>query len=201
MATLREAKAFGVTASILLLIGAVPGSRSLDILALLLGLVLLLVATKYLADLTSDTVYSSMQYAVAFVFIGSIIGFVIVYAGFLAILRSFPTVDLAAFLGTIIAGLAAVSFFFVLAGVFVRRSYRLLPESLNPHLLRLAANLFLAGAILIVILGIGFVFIYAAVAVQLAAFLSLADEMPPRPAVDPWGKPLRPTPPQVPKTA
>jgi uncharacterized membrane protein len=194
MATLREVKAFGATASILLLLGIVPTFNSVDIVALLLGLVLLLVATKNLADRTSDNVYSNMEWAVALVIIGTIVGIVIVFAGFLAILRSLPTVDLAAFVGTIIEGLAAISFFFILAALFVRRSYGSIPETLHPHLFRSAANLFLAGAVLIIVLGIGFILIFAAIAVQLAAFLSLPDETPPRPPTDPWGKPLPPTP-------
>jgi len=190
MASLREAKAFGATASILLLIGIVPTSNGVDIVALFLGLVLLLRAAKNLADRTSDKVYSNMEWAVVLVIIGTIVGYVILFAGFLAILRSFPTVDLASFVATIFEGLAAVSVFFILAAVFVRRSYGSIPESLNPHLFRSAAKLFLAGSIVIIIIGIGFIIIFAAIAIQLAAFLSLPDETPPRPPTDPWGKPL-----------
>lgn len=192
MATLREAKAIGAAASVLLLIGS--GTNVLNLIALLIGIIMLLVATKYISELTSDSVFTNMVYATTFVIIGLIVGFVIVFANFRPILNlsAAPLENLGAFYLAVLPGLVVVWIFFITAGFFARRSNDLIAQSLDADLFRLAATLFLAGAVLIISLGLGFILIFAAIAVQLAAFLSLPDEKRPRQPIDPWGKPLPP---------
>lgn len=199
MATLREAKAIGAAASTLLLVGF--GTNPLNGVALFLGLILLLVAAKYVSQQTSDGVYSNMRWAVVCIIIGLILGFLIVFAGLRSAVNfSSGSVDWATFTGTLIAGLVVVWIFFILAAVFTWRSYSAIAQSLDADLFRTAATLFLLGAAFIIVLGFGFIIIFAAIGVQLAAFLSLPDEKRPKQPIDPWGKPLpSASPSQLPK--
>jgi len=197
MGSLREGKAIGAAASTLLLIGF--GTNPVSLLALLLGLILLLIAVKYVSQETSDKVFTNIMRAVVLVVTGSIVGFLIVFNGLLSAVRfSSGSVDLAAFTNSLIIGLVAVWIFFILGAIFTWRSYSAIAKSLDADLFRTAATLFLTGAVLIIVLGLGFIIIFAALAVQLAAFLSLPDEKHPRTPIDPWGKPVSPTSPSQP---
>ncbi len=194
---MREGKAIGAAASTLLLIGF--GTNPVSLLALLLGLILLLIAVKYVSQETSDKVFTNIMRAVVLVVTGSIVGFLIVFNGLLSAVRfSSGSVDLAAFTNSLIIGLVAVWIFFILGAIFTWRSYSAIAKSLDADLFRTAATLFLTGAVLIIVLGLGFIIIFAALAVQLAAFLSLPDEKHPRTPIDPWGKPVSPTSPSQP---
>lgn len=202
MATLREAKAIGATASVLLLVGSVANASSvLSIVALIFGLIMLLVATKYIAELTSNSVYTNMALAVAFLVIGLIVWWLL--AAFVSLrivitfgsspssrdLAGFFGPDWSTFTGTVIAGLVVIWICLIIAAFFTRKSYDKIAESLYVELFRLAATLFIIGAVLTIALGLGLIIIFAAVAVQLAAFLSLPDEPRPRRQKDPWDKP------------
>jgi uncharacterized membrane protein len=197
MGFLREGKAIGAAASTLLLIGF--GTGPVNLLALLLGLILLLVAVKYVSQETSDKIFTNIMWAVVFVVTGAIVGFVIVFDILLsAVNLGSASVKLVPFTNSQIIGLVIVWIFFIIGAIFTWRSYSAIAKRLEADLFRTAATLFLIGAVLIIILGLGFIIIFAALAVQLAAFLSLPDEKHPRTPIDPWGKPVSPTSPSQP---
>ena len=190
---MREGKAIGAAASTLLLVGF--GTSPVNILALILGLVLLLVAVKYISQQTSDRIYTNIQLAVVCVITGATVGLLVVFNGLLsAVNLSTASVNSATFTGSLITGLVAVWIFFIIAAIFTWRSYSAIAKSLDADLFRTAATLFLLGAVFIIALGLGFIIILAAIAVQLAAFLSLPDEKRLRTPIDPWGKPVSSTP-------
>jgi uncharacterized membrane protein len=191
MATLREGKAIGAAASVLLLIGF--GTNPGNFLAIFLGLVLLLVSAKNVSEQTGDKVYTDIQWAVVFLITGAVVGFVVVFSALSSLVNfGSGSLDLASFTETVVIGLIVVSVFFIIAAIFTRRSYNAIARKLGVNLFRTAGTLFLVGAVLIMALGIGFIIIFAAIGVQLAAFLSLPDEARPRTPIDPWGKPLSP---------
>ncbi len=197
MGFLREGKAIGSAASTLLLIGF--GTSPVNVLALLLGLILLLVAAKSISQQTSDKIFTNVMWAVVLVITGSIVGFLIVFNGLISAVNfSSGSVNLATYTNSLIFGLVVVWVFLILGAIFTSKSYYAIAKGLDADLFRTAATLFLVGAVLIIVLGIGFIIIFAALAVQLAAFLSLPDEKHPRTPIDPWGKPVSPTSPSQP---
>jgi uncharacterized membrane protein len=192
MASLREGKAIGAAASVLLLLGF--GASPVNLAALLLGLILLLVSAKYISEQTLDMIYTNIMWAVACLIFGAIVGFLVVFNGLESAVRlGSGTVDWSVLTASLVAGLVVVWVFFILAAILIRRSYHAIAQSLRVDLFRTAAALFLAGAVFIIVVGLGFILIFAAIGVQLAAFLSLPDQPPPKTLTDPWGKPVSPS--------
>ena len=196
MATLREAKGIGAAGSVLMMIsGVVPGSDLLFVL----GLILLLVAERYVSEFSEDRErYQNMTLAVVLFMVGVLIGYAFVFSGFLSILvvsssgsSSFSS-SIGLFyslIGIDILGLVSVWFFFLAAAYFLKKSYDSISESLDVELFSTVGLLFLIGAALIIVFGVGFVIIFIAATLQLAAFLALPDTVPQKHPVDPWGKP------------
>jgi uncharacterized membrane protein len=195
MPTFRETKAFGITGSIVLIAGGIGfGDNVPSLIALLLGLVLLLVTAKYLTELTrNDDIYKNMQFSIVFSILALIVGYLVVFAGLRSVINlgsALSFADFAGSIGNLAIGLLVVWLLFIAAGIFGRRSLYAIASNLREDRFRLAGRLLLVGAVLIVLFAVGLILIFLAVTVQLIAFFSLPDEMPVRPQIDAWGKPL-----------
>jgi uncharacterized membrane protein len=102
--------------------------------------------------------------------------------------------SLSEFILAILAGLAVTCVFFIPASIYLRRSYDSIATSLRVDLFRMVGKLYLIGSALVIVFGVGFVVLFVAWTLTIAAFISLPNEMPPRLPIDPWGRPLRPSP-------
>jgi uncharacterized membrane protein len=201
MATLREARSLGSVGSILIILGVVQGI--FGILLPLIGLVMLLLSVRYIGQLIKDReLFTNMMTFFAVSVLALLVGFFFVFTGIVALLSRGgsnllnsgypPYNDVYAALGAVIFGLFLVWVLSIIAVVFLRRVYHTIAENLGTGLFYTIGTLFLIGAILVIAVGIGLVIILVALALQAAAFLSLPDEVHPRPHVDPWGRPRPP---------
>jgi len=201
MATLREAKSLGVIGSILIIAGAPQGT--LSIILPIIGLTLLLLSVHDIGKITGDReLFTNMMTFVGLSVIGVLVGFVIVFPGIVSLLttlssnvtnppsRLYSTIyDQVA---AIILGLIVIWILAVIGAIFLRRCYDSMATNLKTDLFYTTGKLFLIGAVLTIVVGIGLVIILVALALQAAAFLALPDEVPPRTHMDPWGRPLPP---------
>ncbi len=186
----------GAAGSVLMMIsGVVPGSDLLFVL----GLILLLVAERYISEFSEDRErYQNMTIAVVLFIIGILIGYVFVFSGFLSILAasSSGSTSLSSSIGQFgpvfengVFGLVAVWLFFLAAAYFLKKNYDSIAESFDVGLFSTVGLLFLIGAALIIVFGVGFIIIFIAATLQLAAFLALPEAVPQKSPVDPWGRP------------
>ncbi|HZY46844.1 MAG TPA: DUF996 domain-containing protein [Candidatus Bathyarchaeia archaeon] len=181
--TLRQARGLGAAGAILVLVSVVPSAGAFSIV----GLILTLIAVKYIGELVKDRdIYSNMSIAVALSIIGAIVGFLVVFSAFSSLLNSNSTITTATNLwdvfigrneGLFLLGLVAVWILFLLSAVLVKKSYDSIALGLGEDLFSLTGKLFLIGAALTIVFGIGLILVFIAVVLQVAAFLSIPDEM------------------------
>jgi len=183
VATLRQARGIGAVGSLLVLFGVIPTAGVLSIA----GLILVLIAVKFIGEIVKDReLYSNMTIAVALAIIGAVVGFLLVFSAFSSFIGSSPTttfgLDLAAsfsnLIGRTILGLVVIWIFLFLSSILVKRCYDSIATHLGEDLFSMTGKLFLVGAALTIVLGVGLIIIFVASALQIAAFLSLPDEKP-----------------------
>jgi len=190
--SLDSVKVLGGVGSILALLGFLP---VLGIALSIVGLILVLVALKYASDVLGDSrIFNDMLYAVVLGIVGIVVGIVGVAAVVLremglrylyspyayALPSSVAPADVLGTVGTVLIGLVAVWACFLLSSIFLRRSYGELGRRLNVSLFGTAAILYLVGAVLTIVL-IGFLLIFVAEILLIAAFFSINTQLPPRP--------------------
>ena len=189
MSSLSQAKTLGGIGSILMLLGFVPAA---GMVLVIVGLVLTLVAIKYISDTLADkSIFSNMVIAVVLAVAGAAVAFLVVLATF------FSSVGLGAFMGGfgpqaapaaaaggilgmifgVIAGLAVLWVLLILSALFVRKSYSAISAKLGVGMFGTAALLYLIGAALSIVL-VGFVLIFVAEILNIVAFFSLPDSLP-----------------------
>ena len=181
MATLRQARGVRAVGSILVLVGAVTNAVVLDIA----GLILILVAVKFIGEIAKDReLYGNMALAVALAIIGAVIGFALVFGGLLYFAGSISTsasisdlfASFSSLIGRILLGLFMAWIFFLLSSVLVKKCYDSIATELGEDLFSMTGKLFLIGAALTIVVGVGLFIVLVASALQIAAFLSLPDE-------------------------
>jgi uncharacterized membrane protein len=183
MASLSQAKTLGEVGAILVPLGVIP---NIGLLIAIVGLVLILIAVKYIAELLEDpTVLKNMSVAVV-LFIG---GAAAAEAVFLTgIFSLFGTVRSMSFTGfppfffqflviVIIAG-AILEVFVVAGAIFLRKSYNVIGTRLGAEWFRTTGLVFLIGGGLIMAFGIGLPVLGLAAIMQIVAFFSLPDQLP-----------------------
>ena len=184
MAILRQARGIGAVGSILILAGVVANAAA-GLLSSVAGLILVLIAVKFIGEIVKDReLYGNMTMAVALALIGAVIGFLFVFGGFLSFVGSSSTTtsrsDLFALfsnlIGSILPGLVVAWIFFLLSSVLVRKCYDSIATHLGEDLFDTTGKLFLIGAALTIVVGVGLIILFVASALQVAAFLSLPDE-------------------------
>lgn len=175
MATLRDAKMLGGIGAILLFIP----------FASLIGYILILIAMKYISDLTRDrSIWDNSLYAVILVIIGAVAGtlfFVLpIILGF-TLFGGFDPTNPFANIALFFGGLAAIWIFALIAAVFWRRALDTTGALTNVTMFGTAGLLYLIGAALVIIV-VGIFLVFIADILLIVAFFTLPDELPGSPA-------------------
>jgi uncharacterized membrane protein len=198
MATLGQAKTLGGVGAILALIGGFAGGPG-GIVSII-GFILILIAVKYVADVLGDqTIFNNMIIAVVLLIIGFVALIAIVlsavysYIGFGSFSFTPSTThpaNLVALITTIIIGAVVAWVFFLIASIFLKRSYDTIGARLNVGMFHTTGLLYLIGAALTIIL-VGIIIVFIAGILQIIAFFSIPEQMPmgPQPMPGQMGPP------------
>ena len=196
MALLSQAKTLGGVGSILLLLTIVP---SVGAILGIVGLILILLAVKYISDAVSDkAIFNNAILAVILTMVGIVIAAIVVVSylfsyiglGNLSSLPgsfssgNLPPGGLVPLLTTIILALAAVWIFYLVSAIFLKRSFDAISTKLNVSMFRTAALIYLIGAALAIVL-VGFILVFVAEILFIVAFFSIPEALPSEPAPKP----------------
>lgn len=190
MASLSEAKIYGGIGSLLLLIGGIAGTFiPFGSIALpIVGLILVLIAVKYVADVvrrpeifTNYIIFFVLAVIALIVLAGFVLGALFAFIGFGGTGFEFietPTEgDIFAIFAAIILGLVLAWVIYIIAAIFYKRSFDVISSTLGVGIFRTTALIFLIGAVLMVI-GIGLIVILIAGILQIVAFFSIPEQAP-----------------------
>jgi uncharacterized membrane protein len=192
MASLSQAKTLGGVGSILALLAIIP---SVGWIIAIVGLVLVVVAVKYISDVVQDApIFRNMVIGIGIAIVGAIVGGLIVlggifrFLGSLAGLTSLTSLTTATstaaipsgvfgLLAAVLIGAAVLWIVLIVSAIFVRMSYNEISKRLNVGMFRTAALLYLIGAILTVIL-VGLIIVFVAEILLVVAFFSIPETLP-----------------------
>jgi len=206
MASLSEAKTLGGIGAILALLSGllfwVPYSAGIGLL--IVGLVLMLIAVKNIADTLGDqAIFSNMMYSVILAIIGPVIATVVVFAAaasFISAFRGFTpgTTTLPsgflALIGIVILAFVILWVCILISTVFVKKSYDAIALKLRVDIFHTTGLLFLIGATTLIVL-VGVVILFIAAILQIVAFFSIPEQVPSQmPPQQVWGPPMPPAP-------
>ncbi len=202
MASLSQAKTLGGVGSILVLLGAIP---NVGFVLAIVGFILILVAVKNVSESVNEPgIFNDMIIAVVLSIVGLVVFGVIVIVAFFSFLnfRQFGTPTpgmvppgILGAIGLLIVGLVVVWVFYLVSAIFLRRSYERIGMRLNVNMFQTTGLLYLIGAALTIIL-VGFLILLIAEILQIVAFFSIPEQLPPSmPPQQTWGPP---TPPAMP---
>lgn len=186
MATLAQAKTLGGVGSILVLLTIIPG---FGFILGIVGFILVLIAVKYVSDAVQDpSIFKNMMIAVVMAILGVVIFVGVVRAvipGLINITDPTTLPDIGEALAleaieTFLAALALLWIFYLVAAVFLRKSYVSIANRLGVNIFATTGLLFLIGAVTIIIL-VGLIILLIAYILQIVAFFSIPDQ-PPGPA-------------------
>jgi uncharacterized membrane protein len=187
MASLSDAKTLGGIGSVLILLVAVPyAGWALAIV----GLVLTLIAVKYVSDIVKDTsIFNNMLVSILLTICGVFVGTVVILGSVLRFVglngitfgpnfnpSTVPTGDWIGLAASVMGGLVALWALVLVAAVFLRRSYDTIRAKLNVGLFGTAGLLYLIGAATTIV-GIGFVVLFVAQILLVAAFFSINENI------------------------
>ncbi len=168
--SLESGKTLGGIGALLMVIGSFVPFLSL------VGIILLLVGLKHLADYYGDSgIFQNALYGFIFGIIGIIAGAFVVLSLVFGLAIISPTPDLAdplAFLGGIILALIVVFIFYLLTAIFYKRSFDILSEKTGEKMFGTAGLLLLIGAVLTIII-IGLLLMFIAWILLTVAFFSI----------------------------
>jgi uncharacterized membrane protein len=185
LATLTEAKTLGGVGSILVLLTALP---TIGWILGIVGLVMVLVAIKYVSDAVSDPkIFNNMLVSIVLTIGAVIVGGLVVAGTVFRVMgmgtfvgssfvpsANITTGDWVGLAGAIIGGLAVVWGFLVASAVFLRRSYNNIAAKTNVKMFGTTGLIYLIGAATAII-GIGFVLILVAEILQAVSFFEIQE--------------------------
>jgi len=206
MASLGQAKTLGGIGSILALLSGLLfwAPYSSGIVLLIVGLVLMLIAVKNIADTLGDQpIFNNMMYSVILAIIGPVIAAVVVFAAaasFISAFRGFnpgtttlPSGFFAA-IGFIILAVVILWVCILISTIFLKRSYDTIAMKLRVDMFRTTGLLFLIGAATLIV-AVGVVILFIAAILQVVAFFSIPEQVSPQmPPQQVWGPPTPPAP-------
>jgi uncharacterized membrane protein len=201
MASLSQAKTLGGVGSILVLLGAIP---NVGFVLAIVGFILILVAVKNVSESVNEPgIFNDMIIAVVLSIVGLVVFGVIVIVAFFSFFnfRQFGTPTpgmvppgILGAIGLLIVGLVVVWVFYLVSAIFLRRSYERIGMRLNVNMFQTTGLLYLIGAALTIIL-VGFLILLIAEILQIVAFFSIPEQLPPSmPPQQTWGPPAPPAP-------
>jgi uncharacterized membrane protein len=203
---LHSAKLMGGIGSILMLLAFIPVA---GFIIGLVGLILVLVAVKYLGDeLRDHDVFTN--YLLSFIMvIVAVVAFVVVLiftvftaAGFNLTNIQDPTFwsnrfmntsNILSFVGSLILSFLILWIIMIISAFFLNKSFNRIASGTGTHLFHTAGLLYLIGAATIIIF-VGVIIIFVAFIIQIIAFFSLPDTLPSATPVT--AAPMPPPPPQ-----
>ncbi len=202
MASLGQTKTLGGVGSILILLLPVP---SVGGILSIIGWILVLFAVKNIADALGDNrIFNNMLIAAVLSIVGIIVAIGLVLAAVFSFvgLGSYnftpgtpPPADFYALIGTILLGLAVIWIFYIVASIFLKRSYDAIGQRINVGTFHTTGLLFLIGSITTIIF-VGFLIVLIAIILQIVAFFSISEQLTQQQG-QPWG-PQPPSPPTPP---
>lgn len=185
MGTLAQAKTYGGVGAILLILSVVP---FVGFVLSIIGFVLILIAVKYISDNLGDrSIFDNALYFVITGIIGFVIAFFLVFAALFPFLGpgltpptgppdfTDPGTILAA--TTVIIGLVVGWILFIVAALFLRRSFDSISARLGVGMFGTAALLYFIGAILLIVI-VGVILIFIAEILMIVAFFSIPEQEP-----------------------
>src|SRR5947209_11587552 len=131
MASLGQAKTLGGVGSILVLLSPIPYAGAV---LSIVGFIMILIAVKYIADVLGDQkIFNNMIISVVLAIIGIVVGVVVVLSAVYSLIglgrytytpgtTTLPT-GFSAVIVSIIAGLIVIWIFYLVASIFLKRSY------------------------------------------------------------------------------
>ncbi|MDJ0274503.1 MAG: DUF996 domain-containing protein [Aigarchaeota archaeon] len=196
MTSLSQAKAMGGVGSILVLLSFVP---SVGFLLGLVGLVLVLIAVKQISDAVNDReIFNNVLIAVILQIVGvAILTFAVAGAlfGFLFASQQIgpapspfdgfggfgmmPDGAFWAVLGAFVVGLFAMWIILIVAARFLRRGYEGIAAKTGTGMFGTVGRWYFYGALLVIVF-VGLIVILIAEILQIVAFFSLPESVPPQ---------------------
>lgn len=190
MGKLNEAKIFGGIGAILTLLGFIPW---IGPIFNIVGLVLIILAVKYISDVTKDSSIFK-NYLINFICWIIAIGVTIfIIAGsffavggfdFISELENEEITDFESFIdyfGDLIAGVVAALVIgwvvLVIGAVYLRRSYNSIADHTHVDIFRTTGTVFFIGALTTIIL-VGFLILIIGTILEIVSFFSLPEELP-----------------------
>ncbi|MBO0887771.1 DUF996 domain-containing protein [Candidatus Bathyarchaeota archaeon] len=203
MAALGQAKTLGGVGALLALIGPflqIPGA-----IIAIVGYVLILIAVKNVSEVFQDqSIFNNMLIAVVLIAVGLVSLAAIVLGSFYSFIGlggfsftpgSAPPASFFQFITTIIIGVVIAWVFFLVASIFLKKSYDTIGARLNIGTFHTTGLLFLIGAALVIVFGIGLIIVFIAEILQIVAFFSIPEQMPMGPQPMPGQMGVPPPPP------
>ena len=175
MGSLREAKLIGGLGALLSLLDFLP---HVGIPFSVLGALLIIVAVKYIADEVRDyTVFRDVLIGVIAKVLGAVVALALVVGTAInAIFRGFKGMDLIALLVSMAAAVIVAWVFLIVGSVYVKKGYDKISRHTGVGLFGTAATLYLIGSLLLILL-VGALLVPIAKILELAAYLSLPEEV------------------------
>lgn len=199
MPSLSQAKTLGGVGSILVVLFLVPIVGWILTIA---GFIMILGAVKYISDVSQNrAIFNDMLISTLLVIVGVVVGGAVVLGTVLSTLGNiFPggipanpgavpsnlkLSDIFTLIRGVLLGLAVIWIFLIVSAVFLRRSYRKISAFVGVGMFNTAALLYLIGAALTIVFGVGLIVVFIAEILQIVAFFSIPDQPPMPPATIP----------------
>jgi len=99
------------------------------------------------------------------------------------------TGDIFSLVGGVLLGLAVLWVFLIVSAIFLRRSYGKIATFVGVGMFNTAGLLYLIGAALTILFGVGLIIVLVAAILQIVAFFSLPDQ-PPTPTASATSSPM-----------
>lgn len=179
------------TAKILGGIGGILGFAGIitNGLLFIVGVILILIALYGFSEYYKrEDIFKDALIGIVLAIVGAIIG---IAAIFLSILGFMPMLwkqemgswNLAHITGMGIAGLIVgfilIFVFMVISAIFFRRALQNLADVSGESLIGIAGTIYLVGAVMVIVFGIGFIIIYVALLILGIGFFSMKEKRPP----------------------
>lgn len=191
MATLGQAKTYGGIGAILTLLLPVP---SIGWLLSISGLILTMVAVKYISDIVHDrSIWNDILISILVAIVGVVAGFFVLFTSFLRFMglnglnfadfgpsfnpATMPTGDWVGLISWALTAVAVVWLLLTVSGVFLRLGYDKVGRALHVGLFGTAGLLFLIGAATTIVI-VGFLLIPVSLILLAVAFFSINENAP-----------------------
>lgn len=200
MGSLSQAKTLGGIGSILTLLLLAPYYSGTVLV--IIGWILILLATKRISDAVQDkSIYNNVLVAVILQVVGNIVFAIVIASAFLRFIglgnltssgTPIASGDIAGVIAAILVGLAIVWIIGLVSSFMLWRGFKTIGTRLSMGLFGTAGLLFFIGSILTIII-IGFLLLFIAQILFVAAFFSLPDNPPGTTQPQPMGGPSAPS--------